>query len=61
MIQFYINSRAVPRAIARHHIASANPSSSLSDLSGIISRAVKGELEAVYFLAVYGVSLTVGG
>lgn len=25
MIQFYINSRPVPRAIARHHLAQARP------------------------------------
>ena len=62
MIQFFINSRAVPRAIARHHLGIANPSRSAGDLSGIISKAVRGDTEAVRFLAVYGVSIDrVGG
>lgn len=62
MIQFFINSRAVPRAVARHHLGTGNPSRSIGELSGIISRAVAGDTEAVRFLAVYGVSIDrVGG
>lgn len=59
MIQFFINSRAVPRAVARHHLGMSNPSRSIGELSGIISKAVAGDSEAVRFLAVYGVSVEV--
>ena len=59
MVQFFINSRPVPRAIARHHLGMANPSRSLGDLSGLMSKAVAGDSQAVRFLAVYGLSVEV--
>jgi hypothetical protein len=59
MVQFFINSRPVPRAIARHHLGTANPSRSLGELSGLLSKAVAGDSQAVRFLAVYGLSVEV--
>jgi hypothetical protein len=47
--------------MARYRVAEANPSRSVAELSGVISKAVAGDREAVRFLAVYGVSIAVGG
>ena len=57
MIQFYINSRPVPRAVARHHLEQGNPSRTSAELSGLMSQAVKMDKEAIKFLASYGVSV----
>lgn len=57
MIQFFINSRPVPRALARYHLAEANPSRSLEDLSRCMSQAVSNDAAAVKFLEVYGVEV----
>jgi hypothetical protein len=57
MIQFYINSRPVPRAIARHHIAEACPQYSLEDVSRLMSAAFRRDLLAVQRLAAYGVAV----
>jgi hypothetical protein len=57
MIQFFINSRPVPRAVARHHLEQGNPSRTSAELSGIMSQAVKMDREAIKFLASYGVSV----
>jgi hypothetical protein len=61
LVQFFINSKPVPRAMARYRVAEANPSRSVAELSGVISKAVAGDREAVRFLSVYGVSIAVGG
>jgi hypothetical protein len=58
MIQFFINSRPVPRAVARHHLEQGNPSRTSAELSGLMSQAVKMDKEAIKFLAVYGVSVS---
>ena len=58
MIQFFINSRPVPRAIARHHLGEANPSRSIPELSKLVSKAVAGDGEAVRFLSHYGVAIS---
>jgi len=58
MIQFYVNSRPVPRAVARHHLEQGNPSRTSAELSGLMSKAVKMDKEAIKFLAVYGVSVS---
>jgi hypothetical protein len=58
MIQFYVNSRPVPRAVARHHLEQGNPSRTSAELSGLMSQAVKMDKEAIKFLAVYGVSVS---
>lgn len=55
MIQFFINSRPVPRAVARHHLEQGNPSRTSAELSAVMSKAVAKDAEAVHFLAVYGV------
>lgn len=57
MIQFFINSRPVPRAIARHHLQLANPSRETADLSRIMSKAIAKDAEAVRFLSAYGVEV----
>jgi len=57
MIQFYVNSRPVPRAVARHHLEQGNPSRTSAELSGLMSQAVKNDHEAIRFLASYGVSV----
>jgi hypothetical protein len=58
MIQFYVNSRPVPRAVARHHLEQGNPSRTSAELSGLMSQAVKMDKEAIKFLASYGVSVS---
>ena len=58
MIQFFINSRPVPRAIARHHLGEANPSRPIQELSKLVSQAVAGDSEAVRFLSRYGVAIS---
>lgn len=57
MIQFFINSRPVPRAIARHHLQLANPSRETAELSRIMSKAIARDTEAVRFLSAYGVEV----
>lgn len=57
MIQFFINSRPVPRAIARHHLQQANPSRETAELSRIMSKAIGKDAEAVRFLSAYGVEV----
>jgi HAMP domain-containing protein len=57
MIQFYVNSRPVPRAIARHHLAQGNPSRTTAELSRILSKAIAKDAEAVRFLSAYGVEV----
>lgn len=57
MIQFFINSRPVPRAVARHHLEQGNPSRTSAELSALMSQAVKMDKEAIKFLASYGVSV----
>ena len=57
MIQFFINSRPVPRAVARHHLEEGNPSRTSAELSAILTNAQKNNLEAMKFLASYGVSV----
>lgn len=55
MIQFYINSRPVPRAIARHHIAEACPQYSLTEVSHMMGAAVHRDWLAAQRLAAVGV------
>ena len=56
MIQFYINSRPVPRAIARHRIQEANPIP-LPQLNKKIREALAGDPQALQFLRAYGVDI----
>lgn len=55
MIQFFINSRPVPRAVARHHLEQGNPSRTSAELSAILTNAQKNNAEAMRFIASYGV------
>lgn len=55
MIQFYINSRPVPRAIARHHIAEASPQYSLAQVAEMMGAAIHSDWLAVQRLAAVGV------
>jgi hypothetical protein len=57
VIQFYINSRPVPRAVARHHLEQGNPSRTSAELSALMSQAFRKDDKAVKFLASYGVSV----
>jgi len=57
MIQFYINSRPVPRAIARHRIQEANPTASPQQLEKRIRDALAGDPQALQFLRAYGVDI----
>lgn len=57
MIQFYINSRPVPRAIARHHIAEACPQFSLDQVRQMMTAAAGRDLLSVQRLAAYGVAV----
>ena len=56
MIQFFINSRPVPRAIARHHLQQATQQPPL-ELEKWIKRAVTEDPQAIRFLAEYGIAL----
>lgn len=55
MIQYYINNRPVPRAIARHHLTSALPYDTPADIQRLLSDAVKNEGMALKKCAYFGV------
>jgi hypothetical protein len=55
MIQYYINSKPVPRAIARHHLQQARPMIRESYLSKQLFDASKNDPMAVKFCADFGV------
>ena len=57
MIQFFINSRPVPRALARYHLGEANPSRSLEELSRIMSKAIHSDVGSIRFLMCHGVEV----
>jgi hypothetical protein len=57
MIQFFINSRPVPRAIARDRVAQTFIYWSLPDINRMIRGAIDRDLKAVKFLASCGVSV----
>jgi hypothetical protein len=56
MIQFYINSRPIPRAIARHHLEQAT-NKPAADLNKTIRAAISGDEPARRYLAAYGVEI----
>jgi hypothetical protein len=41
MIQYYINNRPVPRAIARHHLQQARPTMNLSEIDLLLRGLAK--------------------
>ena len=56
MIQYYINSRPVPKAIARHHLAQARPHAPI-DLIDLMLKHAKTDKQAAADCAAYGVSV----
>lgn len=57
MIQFYINSRPVPKALARHRIQEANPQRTIQELEKIFRNAIHEDPQALHFLRAYGVDI----
>lgn len=57
MIQFYINNRPVPRAIARSRLQTALPYESLADIQKMLTNATKCDGFALKKCAFYGVSV----
>jgi hypothetical protein len=57
MIQFYINSRPVPRAIARNRIEETFVFWTPADVNRMIRGAIVGDLKATKFIAEAGVSI----
>lgn len=56
MIQFYINSRPTPRAIARHHLEQATQKPQ-NELDRIIREAISKHPAAINYLGHYGVEI----
>ena len=56
MIQYYINSRPVPRAIARHHLAQARPHIDIKTINSMLTWA-KSDAKAAAYCAEFGVSV----
>jgi len=58
MIQYYINGRPVPRAIARHHLAQARPHIDLNMINSMLTWA-KNDAKAAAHCAEFGVSVAI--
>jgi hypothetical protein len=56
MIQYYINGRPVPRAIARHHLALARPHIDIKTINSMLTWA-KNDAKAAAHCADFGVSV----
>lgn len=56
MIQYYINSRPVPRAIARHHLAQARPDLDIKAVNVMLKWHLPNTPQAKQ-CAAYGVSV----
>lgn len=56
MIQYYINNRPVPRAIARHHLAQARPNIDLKIIDSMLTWA-KFDDKALKHCQDFGVSV----
>jgi hypothetical protein len=57
MIQFFINSRPVPRAIARHRLEEANPRHTPQQIAEKIRDALANDRESIRFLSAFGVEI----
>ena len=57
MIQFYINSRPVPKAIARARLMEARPDLHRLTFDFLLNKAKQGGDYALKFCAAYGVSV----
>lgn len=56
MIQYYINNKPVPRAIARHHLQQARPYAPIALIELMLKHA-KTDKQAAADCASYGVSV----
>jgi hypothetical protein len=56
MIQYYINNRPVPRAIARYHLAQARPHIDIKTIDSMLTWA-KTDSKAAAHCAEFGVSV----
>jgi hypothetical protein len=57
MIQYYINNRPVPRAIARHHLIDAMPYSEIAVIKQLIEKAAAGNVYAINRIAEFGIHI----
>ena len=57
MIQWYINSKPVPKAIARVHLENAMPYKTRTDILYQMTQAFRKQSEAITLLADHGVSV----
>jgi len=57
MVQYYINSRPVPRAIARYHLINAVPARDVDYLNAAIKAAAQGDADFIKFCAAHGISV----
>ena len=55
MIQYYINNRPVPRAIARHHLLDCLPLYWDDEINKLLNKAIKNNLYAIKLCADCGV------
>lgn len=58
MIQFYINSRPVPRAVARSHLAKGAPHWTVNRINQYLNEA-KTDTTLARLIAEYGVSVSI--
>jgi len=56
MIQYYINNRPVPRAIARHHLAQARPHIDIKTIDAMLTWS-KFDDKAAKHCAEFGISV----
>ena len=57
MVQYYINSKPVPKAIARHWLESGLPNLSRDEVLSLMSQAFRKDANAVKVLANCGVEV----
>jgi len=57
MIQFYINSRPVPRSIARAHLIKSLPYADLPAIGELFIKAIKGDKYSTNRIAEFGISI----
>lgn len=55
MIQWYINNRPVPKAIARNHLETAMPNRTRTDIQYQMTQAFRKDTTAIRILADHGV------
>jgi hypothetical protein len=60
MIQYYINNRPVPRAIARQRLEQGNPTLSPSQISDALQRALNNDKHAAALIGQSGITIYKG-